>query len=174
MAVGVWVGNDDNTPMNGVTGGDIPARMFQEFTEQALKRRARAVATAPARAGERTVERAEAAGAVLRGRADVIDTATLAIDGKQVALFGVEVNPDRRAARALAQYLRRREVQCAPAQEAGTFRCLAAGRDLAEVILASGVAAASAGASEDLMEIEETARAQRVGIWRRGGPDPGR
>jgi len=35
LVVGVWVGNDDNTPMNDVTGGTIPAAIWREFTAQA-------------------------------------------------------------------------------------------------------------------------------------------
>jgi penicillin-binding protein 1A len=31
IVVGVWVGNDDGSPMNGVTGGGLPARIFREF-----------------------------------------------------------------------------------------------------------------------------------------------
>jgi penicillin-binding protein 1A len=165
MAVGVWVGNDDNAPMNGVTGGDLPARIWHEFMDQAMKRRAKVAVPTPA---PRTTERAEETGGPLRGRADVIDTATLAIDGRAVALFGVQVNPDRRAARALAHFLRRREVQCAPAPDPASFRCSAGGQDIAEAIVGAGVAPASANASQDLLAVEELARAQRVGIWRRG------
>jgi penicillin-binding protein 1A len=29
LVVGVWVGNDDNTPMPGVTGGALPARIWR-------------------------------------------------------------------------------------------------------------------------------------------------
>jgi len=29
--VGVWVGNDDGTPMDGVTGGGLPARIWRDF-----------------------------------------------------------------------------------------------------------------------------------------------
>ena len=36
LAVGVWVGNDDNTPMQGVTGGGLPARMWAQFTAPAI------------------------------------------------------------------------------------------------------------------------------------------
>ena len=36
LAVGVWVGNDDNTPMRGVTGGGLPARMWAQFTAPAI------------------------------------------------------------------------------------------------------------------------------------------
>jgi penicillin-binding protein 1A len=29
--IGVWLGNDDNTPMRGVTGSGLPARLFREI-----------------------------------------------------------------------------------------------------------------------------------------------
>ena len=165
MTVGVWVGNDDNAPMSGVTGGDIPARIWHEFMDQALKRREKA---APATVATSAPQRAVEAGARLRGRAEAIDSATLAIDGRTIALFGVDTNPDRRATRAVAQFLRRRDVQCAAAPDPGSFRCSAEGQDIAEAIIAAGVAPASANATQDLLAVEEMARAQRVGIWRRG------
>ncbi len=31
LTLGIWVGNDDNEPMNGVTGATIPALIFKEF-----------------------------------------------------------------------------------------------------------------------------------------------
>ncbi len=31
LLAGVWVGNDDSTPMNKITGGTIPARIWQSF-----------------------------------------------------------------------------------------------------------------------------------------------
>ena len=37
LVVGVWVGNDDNTPMKGVTGGSTPARIWRDFMRGALK-----------------------------------------------------------------------------------------------------------------------------------------
>jgi penicillin-binding protein 1A len=40
LVVGVWVGNDDNTPMSGVTGGALPARIWKDFMSQALGPRA--------------------------------------------------------------------------------------------------------------------------------------
>jgi penicillin-binding protein 1A len=36
LVVGVWVGNDDNSPLNGVSGGGIPARIWKDFMVQAL------------------------------------------------------------------------------------------------------------------------------------------
>ncbi|HSF12304.1 MAG TPA: penicillin-binding transpeptidase domain-containing protein, partial [Erythrobacter sp.] len=37
LVVGVWIGNDDNTPMKGVTGGSTPARIWKDFMRGALK-----------------------------------------------------------------------------------------------------------------------------------------
>jgi penicillin-binding protein 1A len=47
LVVGVWVGNDDNTPLNGVTGGSVPARIWRDFMVQALGRGASRPAPAP-------------------------------------------------------------------------------------------------------------------------------
>ncbi len=33
LVVGVWVGNDDNSPMKRVTGGQLPARIWKRFVE---------------------------------------------------------------------------------------------------------------------------------------------
>ena len=39
LVVGVWVGNDDNSPMNGsVVGGSVPARLWKRFMTAALTR----------------------------------------------------------------------------------------------------------------------------------------
>lgn len=35
VTVGVWVGNDDNTSMRGVTGGDVPAKVWHDFVAEA-------------------------------------------------------------------------------------------------------------------------------------------
>jgi penicillin-binding protein 1A len=35
LVVGVWVGNDDGRPMQGVTGGGLPALIFREFVLRA-------------------------------------------------------------------------------------------------------------------------------------------
>jgi penicillin-binding protein 1A len=32
--IGVWLGNDDNRPMAGVTGGGLPAKLFHDIAEQ--------------------------------------------------------------------------------------------------------------------------------------------
>jgi penicillin-binding protein 1A len=36
LVVGVWVGNDDNTPNAGLSGGGIPARVWKDFMQNAL------------------------------------------------------------------------------------------------------------------------------------------
>jgi len=36
LVTGVWVGNDDNTPMQGVTGGSLPATIWHDFMAPAL------------------------------------------------------------------------------------------------------------------------------------------
>ncbi|MDB5469668.1 MAG: penicillin-binding protein family [Caulobacter sp.] len=38
LVVGVWVGNDDNTSMKGVTGGNIPAQIWRDFMGYAMRR----------------------------------------------------------------------------------------------------------------------------------------
>jgi penicillin-binding protein 1A len=36
LVVGVWVGNDDNTPLGQVAGGGLPARIWRDFMTQAV------------------------------------------------------------------------------------------------------------------------------------------
>jgi penicillin-binding protein 1A len=49
LVVGVWVGNDDGTPMNEVTGGRLPTEIWRRFMEEALEMaRSPQVARAPA------------------------------------------------------------------------------------------------------------------------------
>jgi len=44
LVVGVWFGNDDNSPMKGVAGGGLPAHVWREFIGDAMNRRAVRVA----------------------------------------------------------------------------------------------------------------------------------
>jgi penicillin-binding protein 1A len=37
LVVGVWMGNDDNAPMQGVTGGSLPAQIWHDFMVSALR-----------------------------------------------------------------------------------------------------------------------------------------
>ena len=36
LVVGVWIGNDDNSPLQGISGGGLPARIWRDFMSQAL------------------------------------------------------------------------------------------------------------------------------------------
>jgi len=36
LVVGVWIGNDDNSPLNGISGGGMPARIWRDFMRGAL------------------------------------------------------------------------------------------------------------------------------------------
>jgi penicillin-binding protein 1A len=37
LVVGIWVGNDDNSPLKGISGGGLPARLWRDFMGQAVK-----------------------------------------------------------------------------------------------------------------------------------------
>ncbi|BAU89332.1 penicillin-binding protein [Methylorubrum populi] len=170
MIVGVWVGNDDNAPMNKVTGGDIPARVFHDFVERAqkvLKGRKRPAPSAaraePVPANAVAPAPTPAAGEV-RGVPEVVDTGTLAIRGRTVHLLGV-VGEGGALARQLARYLRRREVVCSG--DPASARCRLDGDDLAALIVTAGGARVSEDAPSDLIEAEDQARAERAGLWQR-------
>ena len=36
LVVGVWVGNDDNTPLKGINGGTVPAQIWRDFMGSAI------------------------------------------------------------------------------------------------------------------------------------------
>jgi penicillin-binding protein 1A len=36
LVVGVWIGKDDNTPIRGLTGGGLPARIWRDFMARAI------------------------------------------------------------------------------------------------------------------------------------------
>jgi penicillin-binding protein 1A len=55
LVVGVWVGNDDHSPMKGVTGGSLPAMIWKDFMQGAD---VPSVANAPSDAASTTVGQA--------------------------------------------------------------------------------------------------------------------
>ncbi|WP_298964527.1 PBP1A family penicillin-binding protein [uncultured Methylobacterium sp.] len=174
LVVGVWVGNDDNSPMEGVTGGDMPAQIWRDVVTQALAARAKsskaarpttAVSLPPAEARPAPEARPARGGAV-HGSPAVVDTGTLDFDGTTVRLLGVDGLGGRNA-RELGRYLRRRDVACLPAGEGDGFRCTLDGQDLSELILFNGGGRAAADATPELLAAEEQARSNRIGIWRR-------
>ncbi|AWN44266.1 PBP1A family penicillin-binding protein [Methylobacterium durans] len=173
LVVGIWVGNDDNSAMNRVSGGDMPAAIFRDFVQRAAAQMAKGRAKRPSAARAEPAPAAPVAAspaAELRGVPEVIDTGTLAFRGRVVRLLGVE-GEGGALARQLARYLRRREVTCGPGAEAqpssAALRCRIDGDDLAALILAAGGARASDDAPSDLLSAEEQARSERVGLWRR-------
>lgn len=172
LVVGVWIGNDDNSPMNRMFGGEMPAGIFHDFVQRAsaliAKGRARATVSAAKAeavpAAQVALPPADSAEEV-RGVPAVIDTGTLSFRGRAVRLLGVE-GQSGHLARQLAGYLRRREVVCAAAGPDGA-RCTLDGADLAGMIVAAGGARAREDAPPDLLEAEDQARAERVGMWGR-------
>jgi penicillin-binding protein 1A len=171
LVVGVWVGNDDNEPMNNVVGGDLPAAIWRDFVGRALplvSGRSAVAQAAPSTTVAATPVPAPAqTDGVVRGVPEVVDTGTLDLRGQTVRLYGIQGEGGRLAAQ-LARFLRRREVVCEPAQ-GDARRCRLDGEDLSGMILAAGGARARPDAPPELLSAEEQARAARLGIWRRGG-----
>ena len=181
LVIGVWVGNDDNSAMKKVVGGDLPAEIWHDFAARA----APVLAQRGPRPGARTAGQPSAKTAIgevappaagaaaakaamaLRGTPRVIDTGTLEIDGQTVRLYGV-VGETGRAARQLQRFLRREKIDCAAAvANVETYQCRIGDEDLAALILGGGGARAAEDASPELLAAEEQARSMRVGIWRR-------
>jgi membrane peptidoglycan carboxypeptidase len=173
IIVGVWVGNDDNSPMDNVTGGTIPASIWHDFVTQvgrsaALRSKPGDTAAAPSLASSRAGANAVPVGAeTLRGEAAAVDTGTLNIQGKVVRLFGVDGWRNSRALRDFDRYLDRGGVECTPLGEQGSYRCTLQGQDLSKVVLFNGGGRASSEATPELLATEEEARSARVGVWRR-------
>ena len=124
--MGVWVGNDDNSPTRRVTGGDLPARIWNEFVTQSATARAKAVRAQPRIAGLSAAAAADAqpaaSAAIIRGVPIVQSTGMLEIGGRVLRLFGVEGTRGR-AARDFKRYLGSREVACEPAAPASGMAC---------------------------------------------------
>lgn len=171
LIVGVWVGNDDNTPMNKVVGGDLPAQIWHDFLTRAApllaKDKREAPAALVARADPEGATAPAPEGAVLRGAPEVMDTGTLVIRGTMVRLEGIQGERGN-LARQLARFLRRREVICAPSETPGLQRCRIGNYNLSAIILAAGGGRATPDASEELQAAEDQARSARLGVWRRG------
>jgi membrane peptidoglycan carboxypeptidase len=66
IVVGVWVGNDDSSPMDKVTGGDLPAKIWRDFVVEAGK--IMAEPAAPVAVGSSTREATPMKKAVAAGR----------------------------------------------------------------------------------------------------------
>ena len=168
LVVGVWVGNDDNSPTRGVTGGDLPARIWNEFVTQSVAARGKVARGRPQSItlanAEETSAKAEPNGSIIRGVPVVQNTGRLEIQGRVIQLLGVE-GARGRAVRGLKRYLKRREVVCEPAGPGSEYRCRVDNQDLSKVILLNGGGRATPSATPDLRAAEQDARSTRVGIW---------
>jgi len=102
----------------------------------------------------------------ITGVVQVIDTATLKLNGKLVHLFGVEWVRGGQADE-LTRYIAGRPVTCQPAPGSESMNCSIDGRDLSEVILYNGGGRASPEASPELVAAEDHARSERLGVWKR-------
>jgi len=102
----------------------------------------------------------------LVGVPEVIDTATLRIEGKLVRLAGVEWARGAQSA-DLARYLGGRPVTCRPKGANDVYRCLVDGRDLSEVVLYNGGGRATSDAEPELLAAEKYAKAEKIGVWRK-------
>lgn len=116
---------------------------------------ANAPAAAPRSSGGRT----------LRGVPDVIDTATLSLEGEVVRLFGVEWAPGAGKPEDLTAYLQGREVTCEPVGGNDTYRCRVGEQDLSRVILYNGGGQPTAEATPELKAAADKAREAKIGVW---------
>jgi len=176
VVVGVWVGNDNSSPTNGVAGGGMPAVMWRSFVAEADRvKTANVRASAGAHASSSASVPPAPAPALslpsasrpdharMREPIVVLDTATLRIGQDLVRLAGVEGFTGQ-AADQMARYLVGRDVIC-EAPDASGHRCRVGDRDLAEVVLSNGGGRAAATAPPLLRRAENDARRARLGIW---------
>ncbi len=178
VVVGVWVGNDDNSPMDHVTGSRLPARIWHAFMIGADRLK---VASAPAvppqyaAAPEVGVPYVsvttpsdtvgvETAPAQLAGVPVVLDPGTLALGGHVIRLFGV--SGDARFTAQMQRFIAGREIRCQAMGGGGDrHRCEIGGQDLARIVLYNGGGRSSAEAPPPLIAAEQNARSAQRGTW---------
>jgi endonuclease YncB( thermonuclease family) len=102
----------------------------------------------------------------LKGVPEVVDTATLRVEGKIVRLFGVEWARGGQA-EDLTRYLRGRAVDCRLVATPDVYRCEVEGQDLSRAVLFNGGGRATADASPELAAAENHAKSERIGVWRK-------
>ena len=177
IIIGVWIGNDDHSPTKGVTGGDLPARIWHDFVAELPAQKLPALAegggrtlteTPPAELPEALVALAlpEAESSEpLSGDARVIDTGNIVIEGRLVHLLGVN-GQSGRAASDFSRYVGRRRVNCDPnPAKPNLYRCTVEGHDLSAAVLFNGAGRVTPDATPDLVAAESEARAAARGIW---------
>ena len=177
IIVGVWVGNDNHSPMKGVTGGDLPARIWRDFLAKLPEKTRQSVAQSQSRAAleDQPADPSNAKLATAETRIDlsdrltgvprVVDTATLLVGGRRIRLLGVDGSSGQ-AARDFSRYIRGRRVTCEPSSaKPELFRCAVEGHDLAAAVLSNGAGRANPDATSDLRGAENEAREAGRGIW---------
>ena len=170
LVVGVWVGNDDDSPTDHVVGGDLPAKIWHDFVERAERIISAPVAAEgtsqpPAPSTSPGPAPAESP-AVLRGVPRVADTATLVFRDGVAHLRGVEGEKGE-FAHELDRYIAGREVVCEAAEPDITqYRCTMNNIDVAEAVLLNGAGRAAPDASQRLVMAEHNARSAGRGLWR--------
>ena len=85
LVVGVWIGNDDNSPLDGISGGGLPARIWREFMVRAL-----GTGSMPA-PGPRAVETSDPGGPVQPLDVPEIDDIPLGDTGSRLRVRDGEV-----------------------------------------------------------------------------------
>jgi hypothetical protein len=101
----------------------------------------------------------------LHGIPNVVDAATLSLQGRTVRLVGVQTDGDASSANELNRYLDGREVNCEPAGPTDVYRCQVDGIDLSMVVLFNGGGRAAPDATLGLTLAADKARSARVGVW---------
>ena len=101
---------------------------------------------------------------MLKGVPEVIDTATIRVEGRVVRLFGVEWAEGGQA-EDLVGYLGGRDVECELASAPDRYRCQVGGHDLSRAVLFNGGGRATADASPELVAVENHAKAAGRGVW---------
>ena len=169
IVVGVWVGNDDDSPMDQVVGGDLPAKIWHDFVQQAeqiISPPAAAETSGPTPQSGSSVPAPVQPPAILRGVPRVADTATLVFRDGVARLKGVEGEKGG-FARELDHYIGGREVVCEPAGSGDAqYRCRINNIDIAEAVLLNGAGRAAPDASDRLVTAQHNAMSAGRGIWR--------
>jgi membrane peptidoglycan carboxypeptidase len=164
IVVGVWVGNDDDSPMDGVVGGDLPAKIWHDYVQEAEQIMSTPVAAAPHPAAPQAAPAQPPT--VLRDVPKVAATATLVFPDGVAHLQGV-AGEKGELAHQLEHYIHGREVVC-QSTEPGTaqYRCDLDSIDLGEAVVLNGAGRVAANASGRLLGAEQKAQAAGRGIWR--------
>ena len=102
LVVGVWVGNDDNTPNPGLSGGGVPARIWRDVMSGALR--------VDTRARVRAVEAEEAAAA--NETDEVLPGVTGELEG-----LGIDLRLDRDGSISVGPSEERRPEPAPPARD---------------------------------------------------------